>query len=78
MPIRIALAATGVPCTHLNLKRLHSVCFKYMAFWERQNYRHERREINGSQGIVNRDIVNKQAIVLVILFDAVPKCPTEK
>lgn len=72
------MAAKGVPCTHLNLKRLHSACFKYMAFWERQNYRHERREINGSQGIVNRDIVNKQAIVLVILFDAMPKCPTEK
>lgn len=36
------------------------------------------REISGSQGIVSRDIVNKQAIVLAILFDAVPKCPTEK
>lgn len=78
MPIRIAMATTGVPCTHLNLKRLHSVCFKYMAFGEKQNYGNGGRDISDSQGIVNRDIVKKQAIVLVILFDAVPKCPTEK
>lgn len=49
-----------------------------MVLWERQNYGNEGREISGSQVIVNRDIVNKQAIVLVILFDAVPKCPAEK
>lgn len=49
-----------------------------MAFGEKQNYGNGGRDISDSQGIVNRDIVKKQAIVLVILFDAVPKCPTEK